>query len=79
MRTIKFRGKRIDNGEWVEGYLFVTTFSTTTKTGLATCIQVVKDDIHYSSHEVNPATVGQFTGLVDKNGKDVYDTKDETK
>lgn len=60
MRDIKFRGERAD-GKWVYGYL-------------------VKDDCEYligadvdSMFDIIPKTVGQFTGLTDKNYKEVYE------
>ena len=54
MRTIKFRGKRVDNGEWVYGYVY----------------QVESVDCWFMdqgntvSHRVKPETVGQFTGKI---------------
>lgn len=68
MREILFRGKRIDNGEWVEGYLIVFPKSKRTK------IMVWEQaDLDFNAIEVNPETVGQFTGLTDKNGKKIFE------
>lgn len=68
MREILFRGKRIDNGEWVEGLLFYHYDSFYEEYRLH--IQKVKLKV---SFEIDPSTVGQYTGITYKNGKKTFD------
>lgn len=75
MREILFRGKRTDNGEWVEGYYYKAKYCRTDDE-LCDYITVPhpKEYNEPSSHYiVNPETVGQYTGLTDKNGKMIFE------
>lgn len=78
-RTIKFRGKDIEKKEWVYGYLYQDEFKSFIIQERT--IQLKPNDVNgpaeYDNEtvfiEVDPKTIGEFTGLQDKNKKDIYE------
>lgn len=67
MREILFRGKRENNGEWVEGNLFIPDREDT-PTQICIGTNVIR-----ITYDVIPETVGQYTGLTDKNGRKIFE------
>lgn len=70
MREIKFRGRR-PNGEWIYGDLVTTetTDGNPSRKGILPFDSVIFDAVE----EVEEDTIGQFTGLHDSNGKEIYE------
>ena len=75
MREILFRGKRTDNGEWVEGYYIHRPTAVCIGESNPSCIWVpaADPDDNTKIFEVFSETVGQFTGLYDKNGRKIFE------
>ena len=77
MRKILFRGKRVDNGEWTEGYFierdtpeyhaYIVKSFEGEDTGKG--IDIIKSDIV----EVIPETVGQYTGCTDEERNKIFE------
>ena len=72
MREILFRGKRVDNGEWVEGYCAAESYTKNTYNH-GYILENEKDLFAKKAWLVDSRTVGQSTGMTDKNGKKIFE------
>jgi uncharacterized phage protein (TIGR01671 family) len=72
MREILFRGKRIDNREWIEGYYAAEPYTKSTY-NYGYILENEKDFYAKKAYLVDSRTVGQFTGLTDKNGRKIFE------
>lgn len=70
IRNIKFRAKRLDNGEWIVGSLIRSTAGAKERAYIVDNFSSMSD---YSVVGVDPSTVCQFTGMKDCEGKEVWD------
>lgn len=83
MREILFRGKCLQTGEWVYGYVLIDNAPCSLKAqgkckcahdGSTASIFAWDDEFHeYEEYHVDPATVGQYTGLTDNDGREIFD------
>ena len=67
MREILFRGKRLDNGAWETGSLVIV------RIGCHDAQYYISDKMTGYHTPVDPSTIGQYTGLKEKNGKRIFE------
>ena len=71
-REILFKAKRVDNGEWVYGWLIKCEYGMCISADDALC-HVDGCEWNFIDVEVDPSTVCQYTGLTDQNGVKIFD------
>lgn len=71
MREILFRGKRKDNREWIEGGIYYQKLDNVKEEAIY-IIGSSLNDVS-SAYEVIPSSIGQYTGLTDKNDKRIFE------
>lgn len=74
MREIRYRGKRVDNGEWAYGNLIYDNIAD--KYWIILSInesEKIDGGLYIYAVEVIPETIGQYTGLHDKKGQEIYE------
>lgn len=71
MREILFRAKKIDTGEWIEGqYAFIQNPFTDSGEPIK---HIICNGTNIFCNEINPETLCQFIGMIDKNGKRIWE------
>ena len=69
-REILFRGKRVDNGEWIEGYFLPGN----ERQSLHPCIFVyLPETQNFECFDIDIDTLSEYTGLTDKNGTRIFE------
>ena len=69
-REILFRGKRVDDGEWIEGYFLPGN----ERQSLHPCIFVyLPETQRFECFDIDIDTLGEYTGLTDKNGTRIFE------
>lgn len=70
IENIKFKAKRLDNGEWIYGSLIRSTAGVKERAYIVDNFSSMSD---YSIVGIDPSTVCMFTGLKDKDGNEIYE------
>ncbi len=73
MRDIKFRGKRVDNGEWVYGYYITRRWDGIDDKHFIVENRIASNGFNSLINPVHPDTVGQWIDHKDDDGKDIFE------
>ena len=79
MREILFRAKRVGDGEWVEGYYAMMGKGNLIRhyivqnCALTGLFEDPEDNMYFNDVEIDPETIGQYTGKTDEDGKKIFE------
>lgn len=73
MKKPLYRGKRLDNGEWIEGYAYCNDNISRIIYAIAFESENDNESYYCEGYDIDRNTLGEYVGLTDKNGKNIFE------